>query len=194
MHTTILLTVLLGFVSTAIKAGETDDAFTDEQREAIRELFHLAMDPKSETSSHIEFKNSVFAIIDEYDVLNGQCHMTEYYDRLKGECTSCSECVDESCFYKCQGYYLEIQIIIITVVLGLFGIGLILVAAFTFIRRKEMKEHRKKVEKTLRHRDLEEVEKQEREKLTEGGSDEELMEPPEPQRRFKFDSTLSSSC
>jgi len=41
----------------------------------------------------------------------------------------------------------------------------------------------------------EEVEKQEREKLTEGGgSDEELMEPPEPQRRFKFDSTLSSSC
>jgi len=105
MHTTILLTVLLGFVSTTIKAGETDDAFSEEQRQAIRELFHLAMDPKSETSSHIEFKNSVFAIIDEYDVLNGQCHMTEYYDRLKGECTACSECADESCFYKCQDNY-----------------------------------------------------------------------------------------
>jgi len=127
--------------------------------------------------------------IDEYDVLNGQCAMTEYYNRLTAECTPCSECKDESCFYKCQGYYLELQIIIITVVLGMFGIGLIIVTVFSFIRRKEMKEHRKKVEKTLRHRDLEEIEKQD--KLNE--SEESSLVEPEP-TRFKFDTNLSSSC
>lgn len=193
MYANILMAVFLGFLSTlkAVQSDPNEDSLTEAQRTAIKELFHIAMDPKSEDSSHIEFKNSVFALIDEYDVLNGQCVMTEYYNRLAAKCTPCSECQDESCFYKCQGYYLELQIIIITVVLGIFGIGLIIVTVFSFVRRKEMKEHRKKVEKTLRHRDLEELEKQEREKLTES-SDESLVKS--DAKRFRFESNLSSSC